>query len=110
MINPKVQASPQFKHEFWEVIVDCLVELHGFPLLQARTESNKLRALIEAPPSGIDSEIFYHSEPFDIAYDIAEPFANAPQKFTKGKRTKRQEKYLKCRQRYEDILRQRNWR
>lgn len=65
MIDPKV------KDRFWDVVEDCLVEIHRFSKHDAHKKSLDLRARIESPPSGMASDIFYHTEPFDVACDIA---------------------------------------
>jgi hypothetical protein len=59
------------KDAFGDVVEDCLVEIHGIPRPAAQKRSLDLRARIESPPSGMSSEIFYHTEPFDVACDIA---------------------------------------
>lgn len=110
MRSVRVQVSFQFKHEFWEVVADCLVEFHGSSSLRAKVKSKKLRARIEAPPPNIDSEVFYHNEPFDIAYDIAELPSNVQEGLTKAQMTKRQKMYLQYRQQYERILMRHKWR
>jgi hypothetical protein len=59
------------KDAFWDVVEDCLVEIHGLSKPAAHQRSVDLRARIESPPTGMSSEIFYHAEPFDVACDIA---------------------------------------
>ena len=59
------------KDAFWDVVEDCLVEIHGFHKAVAHKRSLDLRTRIESPPSGMSSDIFYHTEPFDVACDIA---------------------------------------
>lgn len=66
MINSKS------KDAFWDVVEDCLVEIHGLSKLRAHQRSQDLRTGIETPPAGMSSEIFYHAEPFDVACDIAD--------------------------------------
>ncbi len=60
------------KDAFWEVVEDCLVEIHRLAKLDAHERSMDLRTRIESPPTGMSSDIFYHAEPFDVACDIAE--------------------------------------
>ena len=59
------------KDAFWSAVEDCLVEIHGLARPDAHNRSMDLRARIESPPTGMSSESFYHSEPFDVACDIA---------------------------------------
>lgn len=96
MINPKSQIesrAQRVKDEFWEIVKDCLVEFHDLPLPKARDSSCDLRARIEFAPRGISTAIFYHSEPFDVACDIA------------GK----QLDFMAFRDRYECLLKRHGW-
>ena len=63
--------APKAKDAFWDVVEDCLVEIHGLAKPDAHKRSMDLRTKIESPPTGMSSEIFYHAEPFDVACDIA---------------------------------------
>jgi hypothetical protein len=65
MIDAKV------KETFWDVVEECLIEIHGLSKPDAQTRSMDLRTRIESPPSGMSSDIFYHAEPFDVACDLA---------------------------------------
>jgi hypothetical protein len=60
------------KREFWAVVRDCLVRLHGVPGPMAQAKCDGLRRKIESPPDGVSPDIFYHNEPFDVACDLAE--------------------------------------
>jgi hypothetical protein len=60
------------KDEFWAVVEDCLVELHGLSRQVARQKSTDLRTRVELPQPGIINDIFYHAEPLYVAYDLAE--------------------------------------
>ena len=67
MINEKV------KEAFWEVVEDCLVEFHGLKSEEAEQKSDRFREMIEeCRPRGSGSDIFYHSEPFQVACDLME--------------------------------------
>jgi hypothetical protein len=60
------------KNAFWDVVEDCLVNLHGLQPGDARQRAQDFRARIESPPTGMSSDIFYHNEPFDVACDLAD--------------------------------------
>ncbi len=73
MINSTVfTIGKKAKDAFWNVVEDCLVEVHGLPRQDAHQRSMDLRTRIESPLPGIgiSSEIFYHADPFDVACDI----------------------------------------
>ena len=59
------------KDDFWAVVEDCLREFHGMKPETIRRKSGKLRNAIEGMTTG-ELESFYHSEPFDVACDIAD--------------------------------------
>lgn len=59
------------KDEFWAVVEDCLRELHGMKQEGIRRKAGKLRNAIERMTTG-ELESFYHSEPFDVACEIAD--------------------------------------
>ena len=65
MINPKAADS------FWHVVKACLAKFHGFSESEAEEAIISLRKLIESPPAGMSSDVFYHAEPFDVACDLA---------------------------------------
>lgn len=65
MIEEKVKSA------FWDVVIECLVQFHSLPLEQARQMTMALSIGIGNPPLGLSSEMFYHSEPFDVACDLA---------------------------------------
>ncbi len=56
---------------YWSVVEDCLVELHGVDRSEARKRIKALLAWIASPPDGVDGEIVYHDEQFDVACDLA---------------------------------------
>jgi len=58
-----------------------------------RWPAGGLRAKIESPPVGMSTDIFYHSEPFDVACDIV------------GK----QKDSSRVRKKYDEILTNRDW-
>lgn len=58
------------KDQFWPVVRDCLREFHKMTAEQTRRKASQLRKKIESMPNG-SMEFFYHSEPFDVACDIA---------------------------------------
>ncbi len=57
--------------EFWAVVEDCLREFHGMKREGSRRKAGKLREAIEQMTTS-EMESFYHSEPFDVACDIAD--------------------------------------
>ena len=59
------------KDEFWGVAEDCLREFHEMKQDAIRRKVGKLRNAIERMTTA-ELESFYHSEPFDVACDIAE--------------------------------------
>jgi len=58
------------KEEFWAVVRDCLHEFHKLNRVMTRRKAAHFRKNIEAMRKEI-TELFYHSEPFDVACDIA---------------------------------------
>lgn len=63
------------KDEFWAVVVDCLHEIHNHELSVSRLKADTLRQSVErADPAKM--ELFYHSEPFDVACEIAQQWLN----------------------------------
>lgn len=59
------------RDDFWGVVKDCLREFHNRSDSAADQMVEQLRRKIEAPPRGLSSDIFYHTEPFDAANDLA---------------------------------------
>ena len=72
MSKPQAKVKAQAKKSFWAVVEDCLVDFHHLTRAEAHSRSAALRRQIDDPPEGIDSDVFYHAEPFDVACDIAE--------------------------------------
>lgn len=70
MSSSKV-APDDAKDEFWAVVEDCLREFHGMKPEGIRRKAGKLREAIERMMPG-ELESFYHSEPFDVACEIAD--------------------------------------
>jgi len=58
------------KNDFWAVVEDCLAELHGMAQEAIARKAGKLRDRIEKMTTA-EMEFFYHSEPFDVACEIA---------------------------------------
>ena len=58
------------KAEFWAVVEDCLREFHGMKQEASRRKVGKLRTAIDRMTTA-QVEYFYHSEPFDVACEIA---------------------------------------
>jgi hypothetical protein len=59
------------KDHFWSVVKECLVEFHRRPRAWSRTRTNRVRTRVEAMPHE-EMELFYHSEPFDVACRLAQ--------------------------------------
>ena len=59
------------RDQFWFVVRACLHEFHKMtsPITQRKT--TRLRKRIESLPHEA-AELFYHSEPFDVACDVAD--------------------------------------
>jgi hypothetical protein len=65
------KAVPEVaKDQFWAVVEDCLQEFHGQKQEMSRRKANKLRNSVERMTTA-EVELFYHSEPFDVACEIA---------------------------------------
>jgi hypothetical protein len=60
-----------FKDSFWEIVGDCLHQVHGIEASEVGEQVESLRQKIESPPVGISGEMIYHDEPFFVACDIA---------------------------------------
>jgi hypothetical protein len=58
------------KAEFWEVVADCLRTFHKMTAEGARRKASEVRQGIESLTES-QIELFYHSEPFDVACEIA---------------------------------------
>ena len=63
------------KDDFWGVAEDCLREFHGMKQDAIRRKVGKLHNAIERMTTA-ESEFFYHSEPFDVACEIADNALN----------------------------------
>jgi hypothetical protein len=55
---------------YWNVVEDCLVELHGLSRREAKRELADLHARRDRIPPGIDRDIIYHEEPFNLACKV----------------------------------------
>lgn len=71
MIENDTIISDKMKDAFWNVVVECLIQFHDFTRADAQERSRKLRKGLGRSPSGVSSDIFYHSEPYNVACDIA---------------------------------------
>jgi hypothetical protein len=63
-------VSRAAKNEFWAIVKDCLREFHGMNQRLSQRKAKELRDAIERMKKSAE-ELFYHSEPFDVANDIA---------------------------------------
>jgi hypothetical protein len=70
MSSPKAVPADA-KVTFWAVVEDCLREFHGMRQDGIRRKAGKLRSGIDGMTTG-EQEYFYHSEPFDVACEIAD--------------------------------------
>jgi hypothetical protein len=68
--HPNIDARA--RDAFWGAVVDCLEQFHGKPGPDAQALASALRARIEWPPPGIDGDLIYHAEPFDVACNLAQ--------------------------------------
>jgi hypothetical protein len=57
--------------EFWAVVEDCLQEFHGIKSAAIQRKAGKMRQVVERMTRS-EQESFYHSEPFDVACEIAD--------------------------------------
>ena len=62
----------QLKDAFWEAVVDCLVQFHGFSTGEARARARCRRAEFERVLGDrFEPGIIYHDEPFYVAERLA---------------------------------------
>ena len=61
---------PDAQDEFWEIVQDCLLEFHHFDKLTTQIKVSQFRKSLESL-SASQLELLYHSEPFEVACDIA---------------------------------------
>jgi hypothetical protein len=96
MSNQKAQVTSRTqidRNEFWQIVNDCLVAFHKLTPQKAQNRTRRLRVRIESAPRSTPTVIFYHSEPFDVACDLAE----------------RQLDFIKFRRQYECLLKRHGW-
>lgn len=62
-------TAAQAKEQFWYVVAECLRIFHHKTGRSVTVEISKLRSKVEGLTRQA-KELFYHSEPFDIACDI----------------------------------------
>ncbi|HEV8059796.1 MAG TPA: hypothetical protein VGP68_07975 [Gemmataceae bacterium] len=58
------------KEQFWSVVKDCLREFHQSYLVSTLKKITQFRAKLDGLPDE-EMELFYHSEPFDVACNLA---------------------------------------
>jgi hypothetical protein len=68
---PHANIDARARDAFWGAVVDCLEQFHGKSKPDAQALANDLRARVERPPPGIDGDLIYHAEPFDVACNLA---------------------------------------
>ncbi|HEY8885022.1 MAG TPA: hypothetical protein VIO35_06900 [Chloroflexota bacterium] len=56
------------KLRYWNIVVECLVEIFGFSPAEAREKVDSLQTRIEGRRA---ADLFYHAEPLDVASDLA---------------------------------------
>src|SRR5580700_4898253 len=78
------------KRQYWDIVVDCLVELFGQSMTEARDRAKRLRSKIEGRRG---ARLFYHAEPLNVAADLADLSRD----------------YETMRGRYDEILHRRHW-
>src|ERR1700730_10424728 len=59
------------KAEFWAVVTDCLRTFHKMTAEGTRRKVSRVRKEIDSLTDS-QIELFYHSEPFDVACEIAD--------------------------------------
>lgn len=56
---------------YWRIVEDCLVELHGLRRDEAQQLLGEFHGrLAEAAERGIDTDLTYHEEEFNLACDL----------------------------------------
>jgi hypothetical protein len=83
--------------KFWDVVVECLVEFHGFDHANAHKKAIQLRGSLRELDRPTDmvcpSDIVYHEEPFYIACNLTNKELNLGD----------------YQERYNDILKRHGW-
>ena len=64
--------TDSLKNAFWAAVADCLAEFHHRSRPKAVASTFDLRMRLENPPEDVDSDLIYHSEPFEVASNLAE--------------------------------------
>ena len=64
-------VTEALKNAFWAAVADCLARFHGIEPQIAKARTFELRQTSESPPPGIDADLVYHAEPFDVACRVA---------------------------------------
>jgi hypothetical protein len=70
MIRSKIVPEDEQVH-YWQVVVRCLTEFHGFTRKSAENKVRRFQEGVEALPRAT-AELFFHAEPFDTACRVAE--------------------------------------
>jgi hypothetical protein len=65
------KLTSTMKDAYWDVVHDCLVEIHQFSPPDARALCHDRRSALEFAPQDMRSNIYYHREPFDVACELA---------------------------------------
>jgi hypothetical protein len=63
-------TAAQAKEQFWYVVAECLRVFHHKQAQSVTAAISQMRSNVESL-RGQAKELFYHSEPFDVACDIA---------------------------------------
>jgi hypothetical protein len=69
-MTPSTILPDDAKAEFWEVVSDCLRTFHKMTAEDTRRKVSSVRKGLENLTES-QIELFYHSEPFDVACEIA---------------------------------------
>lgn len=69
-MNASKAFSPDSVETFWAIVRECLREFHRMTTEEARRKAIRLRGKLESMTKD-QIELFYHSEPFGVACDIA---------------------------------------
>jgi hypothetical protein len=66
------------KDAYWDVVQECLTDIFQVPPPVASSVCKDRRADVEFAPKNVNSDIFYHREPFDVAEDLVKACLPAP--------------------------------
>jgi hypothetical protein len=65
------QLSVALQRQYWDVVQDCLVSLHGWSPEQAKRATADLYERVYALPDPLSLLMLYHDEPLHVADDMA---------------------------------------